>query len=98
MARKLGGRDIVAAQFVARIEDVWIGDLLVAAADRDGGRVIGDEESKLLDQIVAKEEGLGDRGRIITRAFELGESARQRGLGLARRIEKAQFRIAEAGT
>ena len=72
-------RDIraFAAELVAGIEDGRIGGVLIAAADRDGGRIIGDEEAQLLDQIVAEEARLGDGRRIDAGALEFGESARQ---------------------
>ena len=75
MAGKFGGRDAFAAEFIALIEDVRVGDFLVAHADIDVGAIVGDQKRQLFEQISAEGARLGDGRRIDARALEFGIGA-----------------------
>ena len=64
-----------AAELVAALEHVGVGDLLAAHPDLDGRAVVAHEVVELLEQVAAEEGRLGDGGGVDARPLELGEGA-----------------------
>ncbi len=95
--REFGGVGAAARQLVAALDHIRVGDLLRADADLDRGAVFADQRLELLEQIGAELGRLRHRRRVDAGFAELGEGARARERRAVRRINQAQFGIAEQG-
>ena len=95
MERQFGGLGAFAAQVIALVEDVGVGDFLEGDAHLDGGGVILHQIGELVHEIAAEMGGLGYGRDIGARALEFGEGARDRRLHALGLVGDAQLGVAK---
>jgi hypothetical protein len=83
-------------EFVAVLQYVRVGHLLIADVHTDGGAVFCYQRPQLLEQVRAEESGFGNRRGINAGCLELTPGAAGDGHRAARFPNQAKFGIAEA--
>ena len=96
MPRQFGRRDVAVSEFVAAIEHVGVGHLLVADAHLKGGAIFRHQRPQLLEQVGAEESRLGDRGGIDAGRLEFAPGAAGHRDRTVRLPHQAKFGITEA--
>ena len=75
MARKLARGNIGARNLLSALDDVRVGDFLIAHPDLDLGSILGRKRLKLLKKIAPKNSRMGHRRLVDPLAMEPGKSA-----------------------
>ncbi|MCY1407675.1 hypothetical protein D9M71_229820 [compost metagenome] len=93
--RQLGGGHAGTGQFVALLDHVGIGDVLLAGADLHPHGEVLHQRPQLLQQVFAEGRRLGDGHAVVARHLHLGEGAGGRGHLALAEVGQTQQRIAE---
>ena len=95
MQGQFNGLGAFAAQVIALVEDVGVGDFLEGDAHLDGGGVVLHQIGELVHEVAAEMGGLGNGCDIGAGALEFGEGARDRRLHPLRLVGHAQLGVAK---